>query len=330
MLDHAGDDPTRGWQRLWAYPADRDASCPVEQVEGRRTFSDCDGRRARRVRPRPTARRAPGRRGPARRCPRPARATGLDHDLTGADAAGLRLGPCWVTAALPSHHSVPGAAAVGALLARRRSLVPAVSALPRPATTGPVDADDQRRRRRRPDDHGRPTTTHDHDDSDDHDDHAPPTTVRRRPDHDDAVDHDRRPVAARRCRRPPPAATAERARRAAPTARPPRRRAPSPRTLRRGTTPGPSVVCLERALVRRGHPIAGPNQGTYDRTTVAAVRHAAAATRASSSPASPARRRSSELGLWSGTAASTCRARSDAVRPRGMAGRRAPAASSSG
>jgi hypothetical protein len=45
ILDHRGDDPTRGWSVFWAYPADRDASCTVAQVEGTSTFTDCDGRR---------------------------------------------------------------------------------------------------------------------------------------------------------------------------------------------------------------------------------------------------------------------------------------------
>jgi len=44
VIDHAGDDPARGWQLYSAYPADRDWTCPVEQVEGTRTFTDCDGR----------------------------------------------------------------------------------------------------------------------------------------------------------------------------------------------------------------------------------------------------------------------------------------------
>jgi hypothetical protein len=44
VLDHQGDDPTRGWRVYSAYPADRDASCPVEQVIGTRQFVDCDGR----------------------------------------------------------------------------------------------------------------------------------------------------------------------------------------------------------------------------------------------------------------------------------------------
>jgi len=44
VLDHEGADPARGWRVYWAYPADRDASCPVEQVEGSARFVDCDGR----------------------------------------------------------------------------------------------------------------------------------------------------------------------------------------------------------------------------------------------------------------------------------------------
>ena len=45
VLDHLGDDPTRGWRAYWAYPEDRDASCRVAQDEGTRTFTDCAGRR---------------------------------------------------------------------------------------------------------------------------------------------------------------------------------------------------------------------------------------------------------------------------------------------
>ena len=44
VVDHGGSDPTRGWVVYWAYPADRDASCAVEQVRGTRTFVDCEGR----------------------------------------------------------------------------------------------------------------------------------------------------------------------------------------------------------------------------------------------------------------------------------------------
>ena len=45
VLDHQGDDPTRGWIVYWAYPADRDPSCAVEQERGTSTFVDCEGRR---------------------------------------------------------------------------------------------------------------------------------------------------------------------------------------------------------------------------------------------------------------------------------------------
>lgn len=44
VVDHTGDDPAAGWRVFWAYPADRDASCPVDQVRGTATFTDCDGR----------------------------------------------------------------------------------------------------------------------------------------------------------------------------------------------------------------------------------------------------------------------------------------------
>jgi hypothetical protein len=44
VLDHEGDDATRDWNIYWAYPADRDASCPVTQLEGSRRFTDCEGR----------------------------------------------------------------------------------------------------------------------------------------------------------------------------------------------------------------------------------------------------------------------------------------------
>lgn len=44
VIDHTGGDPARGWQLYSAHPADRDWTCPVEQVERTRTFTDCDGR----------------------------------------------------------------------------------------------------------------------------------------------------------------------------------------------------------------------------------------------------------------------------------------------
>ena len=43
VLDHEGDDPTRGWTIYYAYPAGRGTDCPVEQIEGTRDFIDCDG-----------------------------------------------------------------------------------------------------------------------------------------------------------------------------------------------------------------------------------------------------------------------------------------------
>jgi hypothetical protein len=44
VIDHTGDDPADGWRVYWAYPADRDATCVVEQVPGTSDFIDCDGR----------------------------------------------------------------------------------------------------------------------------------------------------------------------------------------------------------------------------------------------------------------------------------------------
>ena len=44
VVDHTGESPADNWQVYWAYPADRDASCVVEQVPGTRSFLDCDGR----------------------------------------------------------------------------------------------------------------------------------------------------------------------------------------------------------------------------------------------------------------------------------------------
>lgn len=44
VVDHTGDIPADGWQVYWAYPADRPASCVVEQIVGTSTFEDCDGR----------------------------------------------------------------------------------------------------------------------------------------------------------------------------------------------------------------------------------------------------------------------------------------------
>lgn len=44
VLDHEGTDVTEGWRVYWAFPADRDSSCLVEQVQGTDRFTDCDGR----------------------------------------------------------------------------------------------------------------------------------------------------------------------------------------------------------------------------------------------------------------------------------------------
>ena len=33
-----------GWRVYWAFPADREPTCVVEQVVGTRNFVDCDGR----------------------------------------------------------------------------------------------------------------------------------------------------------------------------------------------------------------------------------------------------------------------------------------------
>jgi len=45
VLDHDGDDPTRGWVVRWAHPDDQPASCTVKQVRETREFTDCNGRR---------------------------------------------------------------------------------------------------------------------------------------------------------------------------------------------------------------------------------------------------------------------------------------------
>lgn len=44
VVDHEGDVPADGWRVYWAYPADKDATCVVEQVVGTSDFVDCDGR----------------------------------------------------------------------------------------------------------------------------------------------------------------------------------------------------------------------------------------------------------------------------------------------
>jgi hypothetical protein len=42
VLDHQGDDPTRGWRIYYAYPVGR-PDCPVEQVIDTGALLDCDG-----------------------------------------------------------------------------------------------------------------------------------------------------------------------------------------------------------------------------------------------------------------------------------------------
>lgn len=42
VLDHQGDDPTRGWRIFYAYPVGR-PDCPIEQIVGTADFVDCDG-----------------------------------------------------------------------------------------------------------------------------------------------------------------------------------------------------------------------------------------------------------------------------------------------
>ncbi|MEY2967870.1 MAG: hypothetical protein RIQ64_497 [Actinomycetota bacterium] len=44
VLDHEGNQPAIGWRVFYAWPADRDADCIAEQVEGTSTFTDCEGR----------------------------------------------------------------------------------------------------------------------------------------------------------------------------------------------------------------------------------------------------------------------------------------------
>jgi hypothetical protein len=44
VIDHSGDVPADNWRVFWAYPADRDPTCVVEQIPDTATFVDCDGR----------------------------------------------------------------------------------------------------------------------------------------------------------------------------------------------------------------------------------------------------------------------------------------------
>jgi hypothetical protein len=44
VVDHVGDEPARGWQVYYAYPADRGPECLVTHVKGSRDFVDCESR----------------------------------------------------------------------------------------------------------------------------------------------------------------------------------------------------------------------------------------------------------------------------------------------
>ena len=44
VIEHFGDEPAKGWQVYYAYPADRDSTCLVKQIERTHTFTDCEGR----------------------------------------------------------------------------------------------------------------------------------------------------------------------------------------------------------------------------------------------------------------------------------------------
>jgi len=44
VIEHTGDEPAKGWQVYYAYPADRDSTCLVKQIERTHTFIDCEGR----------------------------------------------------------------------------------------------------------------------------------------------------------------------------------------------------------------------------------------------------------------------------------------------
>ena len=44
VIDHDGNDPAKGWQVYYAYPADRGETCLVEHIANSRDFKDCEGR----------------------------------------------------------------------------------------------------------------------------------------------------------------------------------------------------------------------------------------------------------------------------------------------
>ena len=61
VVDHRGDDPTRGWVVYWGFPAGRDATCAVTQVRGTsgvRGLRRSAGRRLRRWSPPPACSRS--------------------------------------------------------------------------------------------------------------------------------------------------------------------------------------------------------------------------------------------------------------------------------
>lgn len=44
IVNHTGDVPADNWRVYWAYPADRDPDCVVEQIPDSSSFIDCSGR----------------------------------------------------------------------------------------------------------------------------------------------------------------------------------------------------------------------------------------------------------------------------------------------
>jgi len=44
IIEHFGDDPAKGWQVYYAYPADRTSECLVTQIATTHQFQDCEGR----------------------------------------------------------------------------------------------------------------------------------------------------------------------------------------------------------------------------------------------------------------------------------------------
>lgn len=44
VIEHFGDDPAKGWQVYYAYPADRGPDCLVSQIANTHRFEDCENR----------------------------------------------------------------------------------------------------------------------------------------------------------------------------------------------------------------------------------------------------------------------------------------------